>query len=469
MSRTRINYKSDLPPVAVQFKIGGTTTPVPLHDFIVRFFVDGSPGVSFCCAYKDGEYINCEKTDNTTLTCYVDNHKFGCGRLCCEYIDLSPNENYGDKVRKTVTPSKLDFILVEGAGDDATDISASVAIDITTLITDAQALLAELEEAIGGKVSLYDASWIAEELTYTEEKFNALWQAIEDRCVIYQNSQIIVAEKETSSSYQPYDKLIRVTYFDSKNKILHIDRLKLYNGAVRFLRGDYITIVESYSKTETDTLLNTKANASAVTSLAGRVSSVETWQESAGSAASIPHYHSATWLESEEGQYDAEHPERRALVRYTSMISGINDNRLIKLGNVTASGVEVNNGVISLVFVVADDAGNTNEILYYVRQPSGADYCEVEKNEIPLPYYDATWVNRIGGGREQMDEIINIIQQSPRALMMIGSTPIVWSQMLNNNVVRFATMLNGGMRVYTVEYFESTGETITTHIDKTFE
>ena len=122
MPKIRVNYKSDLPPVAVKFKINGNIVDVPDHDFIIRFFVDGSPGTSFECIHKGDEYINCAKTADDTLTCYIDNHKFGCGRLCCEFIDLSADSRYSDKVFKTVTPSCLDVVLVDGVGDDNIEV-----------------------------------------------------------------------------------------------------------------------------------------------------------------------------------------------------------------------------------------------------------------------------------------------------------------------------------------------------------
>lgn len=122
MSRVRVNYKSDLPPLEVKFKINGSVVDVPTHDFAIRFFVDGAPGMSFECSYKDGEYFHCAKTAADTLTCYIGNHKFGCGRLCCEFVDLSSNAHYADGLFKTVTPSSLDVVLVDGAGDDSVDV-----------------------------------------------------------------------------------------------------------------------------------------------------------------------------------------------------------------------------------------------------------------------------------------------------------------------------------------------------------
>lgn len=122
MGKIRVNYKSDLPPVQVKFKINDAVVDVPDHDFIIRFFVEGSPGTSFVCSYKDGEYVNCQKVTQDTLVCYVDNHHFGCGRLCCEFIDLTKDRHYEDGVMKTVTPSTLDVVLVDGVGDDTVEV-----------------------------------------------------------------------------------------------------------------------------------------------------------------------------------------------------------------------------------------------------------------------------------------------------------------------------------------------------------
>lgn len=147
MSKIRVNYKSDLPPVAVKFKINGSVVDVPDHDFIIRFFVDGAPGTSFECAHKGDEYINCAKTADDTLTCYINNHKFGCGRVCCEFIDLSADSRYSDKVLKTVTPSCLDVVLVEGVGDSNVEVlNVIFGYDINEIVS----ITAEESEEDGG-------------------------------------------------------------------------------------------------------------------------------------------------------------------------------------------------------------------------------------------------------------------------------------------------------------------------------
>lgn len=209
---------------------------------------------------------------------------------------------------------------------------------------------------------------------------------------------------------------------------------------------------------------------SQVSALAGRVSNLETFRANTEHTLSkVPEYHSATWLESEAGVISEENPERRALVRYTSMKTAIEaGNKLIKLYNIVAIEADVNstNGHLFLVFLESDFAGSTSVVRYRIIPHS--TYCEVEKTVVPMPYYDATWAKTYGGSRAQLDEFINVIQSTPRAIIIAGNQPVVWAMMRNMNVVQFAIMLDGGMRTYTVEYSSGAGETHTTYVDKTF-
>ncbi|MBP5687802.1 MAG: hypothetical protein J6X22_04070 [Muribaculaceae bacterium] len=209
---------------------------------------------------------------------------------------------------------------------------------------------------------------------------------------------------------------------------------------------------------------------SQVSQLASRVSTLESFKTSTESKLSkVPEYHSATWLDSEEGEFDSENPDRRQLVRYTSMLDAIEGGKkLIKKYNILANGIEITGGIIILSFVEVDASKAIKMSVYRVSRPSGANYCVVDKMLLPLPFYDATWAMRYGGGREQMDEFINVTQASPRCLMIADNLPIVWATRRNNDVVQFATMLYDGMRIYTVEYSSSTGETNTTYEDKRF-
>ena len=62
MPKVRINYKSDIPPLAVTFNINGTAVDVPDGDFAIRFYVDGSPGAIYECTHIGDTYTNCAKT-----------------------------------------------------------------------------------------------------------------------------------------------------------------------------------------------------------------------------------------------------------------------------------------------------------------------------------------------------------------------------------------------------------------------
>lgn len=207
-----------------------------------------------------------------------------------------------------------------------------------------------------------------------------------------------------------------------------------------------------------------------VSQLSSRVSTLEAFKTTTESKLSkVPEYHSATWLDSEEGEFDAENPNRRQLVRYTSMLDAINGGKkLIKKYNIVASGIDVTNGVIILSFLEVDENRKTSMSVYRVTRPRGANYCVVEKTSVPMPVYNANWALNVGGSREQLDELINLSQATPQVLIMVNSQPVVWIARRNNDVVQFAVMTSTGMRIYTVEYSSGAGETHTTYEDKTF-
>lgn len=198
--------------------------------------------------------------------------------------------------------------------------------------------------------------------------------------------------------------------------------------------------------------------------LATRVATLESFKTTAESKLSRAEYHSATWLDSEEGDFDPENPNRRQLVRYTSMLEAIEGGKkLIKKYNILANGIEVTGGIILLSFIEVGADKSVKMSVYRISRPGSANYCVVDKMLLPLPFYDATWAKTYGGTREQMDEFINVIQASPRCLMIADNQPIVWAAMRNMNVVQFGVMLDGGMRVYTVEYSDGAGETTSSY------
>ncbi len=227
--------------------------------------------------------------------------------------------------------------------------------------------------------------------------------------------------------------------------------------------------LSAYESAQTSTSAAQQATRQ-VSQLSLRVSTLETFKsDTERQLAKTPEYHSATWLDSEEGVFDEENPGRRQLVRYTSMLDAIEGGKkLIKKNNIVANGIDVTGGVIILSFLEIDANKVINISVYRVTRPGGANYCVVEKSLLPMPFYDATWAKTIGGSREQMDEFINIINATPRCVMMADNLPIVWAAMRSNDVVQFSVMRDRGVRLYTVEYSSVAGETHTTYEDITF-
>ena len=251
MSKTRVNYKSDLPPVEVSFSLGRVAIPVPANiDFALRFFVDGSPGESYMCGRKDGHYYNCEQTDTYTVTCYIDHHRLGCGRLCVEFISFVPNEKYSDGTKKTVTPSRLNIVLVDGPGDESENIDASVMIDIETV-------LAELQEAIDeidGKLGFYNVSWKDYPAQRTLENFNALLDAVDDgRIIVWINE----AQCYAYYSFLADEGVVELSMATDGGYL--VERIYLDNGVVK---------VETVSASE-------YASSADVTALGNRVTAAE--------------------------------------------------------------------------------------------------------------------------------------------------------------------------------------------------
>ena len=123
-----------------------------------------------------------------------------------------------------------------------------------------------------------------------------------------------------------------------------------------------------------------------------------------------PKFQSANWLEDEEGWISGR-PETRKPTRYTSMVNAINENRLIKLFGNTATSASVeqydDTGEMTLTFIVTDSSGVTKTLVYIVHYTTGAEYCTVQKIELPLPSYDASWIKSSGSGTQEDYHALN--------------------------------------------------------------
>lgn len=381
MSKTRINYKSDF-SLDVTFAINSAAVPLPTNDFLVRFFVDGAPGTTYVCGHKNGEYINSEKKDDDTLTCYIDNHKFGCGRLCCEFVDLEDNDKFTDGVQKTVTPSRLDIVLVEGAGDSSTNVSASVLVDIEAVISNLRDALDDIEEmqddiedlqedvegletAMEGKLDYYDASWIYRASQRTEANFNALKDTSLARKVIVVNDNICVSDGET------FENKVILSHF-REGGYNHIV-VSLVEGAVG-VSSYFIVYAESAA---VDTLGERVTSAEGgITSLGGRIDVLETWKTNVGNAASIVHYVDCDWLDNGSG----------TLQNYTTLHDGILADHKVLLKNSQTA-----------IYYTADDVNNVLTVVFFngtridtytiTKGSSGCTVSKTEKNVTTITPY----------------------------------------------------------------------------------
>lgn len=140
----RENYKSDL-RLVVTLTLGGTAIGVPDHDFGLRFFTD-DPRASYVCYRKGDEWFNC-KQEGDKVVCFLNHHRLGLGQLLCEFYDFAPDSDFADGNYLKVVPRALDIELIAGAGDDAEEIDASVAIDIEGALADVRLATNNANEA----------------------------------------------------------------------------------------------------------------------------------------------------------------------------------------------------------------------------------------------------------------------------------------------------------------------------------
>lgn len=384
MSKTRINYKSDF-SLDVTFAINSAAVPLPTNDYLVRFFIDGAPGTDYVCGYKSGEYINCEKKDDNTITCYIDNHKFGCGRLCCEFIDLEENEKFTDKIQKTVTPSRLDIVLVEGAGDSSTNVSASVLVDVEAVISDLRdalddivnmkSTLTSLSYDILKKIYYYDASWIISSSPWSETDFNALYNV-----VTASSKTLVVARLHTNNSYIV---LNCERYQDSNGKHVdfkYIDGDKLYIGASTLSSGVVDVETEMVNFADSDDIISVmdsisdldgriSGNASAINSQGTRILSLEQWKALVGTAATVVHYVDCDWLDAGSG----------TLQNYSTLRESILSDLKVLLKNEQTAiyyTVDDTNNVLTVVFF----NGTRVDTYTITKGSSGCTVSKTEKN-----------------------------------------------------------------------------------------
>lgn len=317
--------------------------------------------------------------------------------------------------------------------------------------------IAELQDRV---FDWYDASWLNGESEVTVSQFEALRGAIMSNVPVYYNSQFVYALRRSST-------LLRVAYISDGNysNILDITNsdgvITIENNPITLADigtsslANYYLKSDLYKKNEINVLLSQKASLSRVTTL-------EEWVRLAGNAESLPHYHSANWLEDEE---DPSNPGQRQLVHYTSLINAINNRRLIKMSSVTASGVDVGDGWVSLCFVAADSTGATKTVTYIVRHTEGESYCRVEKREVPLAHYHAAWAYYPTASKSDFDALVAAINAQlritvPASLRFGGYATVVNAQINTPYVVTLVAFT--GSQVITHEIVCDTSTEVVT-------
>lgn len=152
---TRVNYKSDVPPLTLQMTLGGEVVDVPSHDFVLRFFTN-YPQRHYDCSYEGGVWKNMEQIDATHVKVYIKNHGLGVGELRCMYISKVDRSGYEHEYYQTYSVTGLDVELV-GCNGDATDrIDAEIAIDIEGVLADCKAATAAALEITALMQEIYD-------------------------------------------------------------------------------------------------------------------------------------------------------------------------------------------------------------------------------------------------------------------------------------------------------------------------
>lgn len=187
----KINYKDDIPPIAVTLTAGGQSTELPDSDFTLRFWAD-NPKRYAEVGRKNGEWVGCTPLSDGRLMCYIVNKGLGVGRLICDYTVKIEDPNYMGETRRLTVRTPLDIELVPGNCEGLVKIIDSYVMSvIVSDVTDLDSVLAKC------KAATLDAETIAEELReyhftdyYTKAETEMLLLGKEDNIELLTSSEI---------------------------------------------------------------------------------------------------------------------------------------------------------------------------------------------------------------------------------------------------------------------------------------
>lgn len=136
MSKTKIstvNYQSSFKFVLRARDVKGHELDLTVLDWKATFWtVTG--GTTWEVSKIEGEMVNCRIKRGRVLV-IAHNHKLPAGKLKCEIVILSPDEDFPGMQRRTVSPEHIDIELVPGKGDcECDDVSISAELEVPLVV-----------------------------------------------------------------------------------------------------------------------------------------------------------------------------------------------------------------------------------------------------------------------------------------------------------------------------------------------
>ena len=117
----KVNYKSDFDFLMKLKDASGKEVPFPECDWDAEFWTSSKPN-AYRASCIGGEYVNCFREADGSIHFVFNCHRMGKGILKWEPHFRFPNGIYPDGIQDRFRKAQLDIELVDGDGDDVTDI-----------------------------------------------------------------------------------------------------------------------------------------------------------------------------------------------------------------------------------------------------------------------------------------------------------------------------------------------------------
>ena len=117
----KINYKSDFDFIMRLKDASGKEVPWPECDWDALFWTSNKPN-AYRASCIGGVYVNCFREADGSIHFVFNNHRMGKGTLHWEPHFRFPNDIYPDGIQDQFRKAQLGIELVDGDGDDVTDI-----------------------------------------------------------------------------------------------------------------------------------------------------------------------------------------------------------------------------------------------------------------------------------------------------------------------------------------------------------